>query len=98
MKMNDTKLTSSEEAQLFRLLDDYSRLQHQCFVSEMFLNDRKTEYVVCFRPVEAREDSANRYACEYLQVGVPEAKLVSHTGVLTASIIKELESELPGLC
>jgi hypothetical protein len=97
MSLNDTKLTPSEEAQLFRLLDDYSRLQYKCFVSELFLNKHKPEYTVCFRSTASREDSTNRYACRYLHIDEAEAKTVSRTGALTASIIIKLENELPEL-
>lgn len=87
-------MTTSEEARVFKLLDEYARKNHQCFVAEMFLNEEKNKYVVCFRPLAAGRDSANRFSCRYLNVEAPQAKMASEAGVLSSLAIAELDRKL----
>jgi hypothetical protein len=87
----------SSEEQLFKLLDDYSRTHHQCFVAEMFLNKTRTEYTVCFRPMGAEGDSSNPYACQYLRLKTEEAELAVQTNELSASMREMLGKELLNL-
>jgi hypothetical protein len=89
-------MTSPEEKQLFKLLDDYSRRHHQCFVAEMFLNDERTEYILCFRPTQVK-DSPNRYACQYLHLGISEANIAGQGNELGASMRALMDKELVSL-
>lgn len=59
-------MTASEQA-CFRVIDDYARKRHLCFLAEMFLDKHQTEYVLCFRPTEAANDP-DRYAGRYLRL------------------------------
>lgn len=47
-----------EEANFFKMLDEYARTRHRCFLlAEMDLNADQAHYALCFRPigVEAQE-------------------------------------------
>lgn len=85
---------TSEETQAFKLLDDYSRDQHRCFLTEMFLNEAKTAYRLCFRPTGAGRESPDRFAHRYLNFEVSEVKVAAQEGMLTASMTEELDKEL----
>ena len=79
---------------MFKLLNEYSRTRYECVVAEMFLTGDKTQYHVCFRPVAADRDSADRYACRYLQIAAEEAERMTALGALTGSLREELDREL----
>jgi hypothetical protein len=90
-------MTPSESAQAFRLLDEYSRKNHQCFVTEFDLrNDAGTEYLVCFRPTN-ESINPDQFACRYLKFRAAQFEPISQLGVLPISIIEELDKELPAL-
>ena len=46
-----------EETSCFKLLDGYSRSQHDCFLAEMFPDAAGTNYTLCFRPTGGSKDS-----------------------------------------
>jgi len=75
-----------EEAGFFELVDGYSRIQHHCFVAEMFLAKTQTEYVLCFRPVGVTRDSSEQHACRYLYVEAVAARTMGRTRTLDASM------------
>lgn len=84
-----------EETNCFKMLDEYARGRHRCFLAEMDLDADKARYSLCFRPAEAAKDSPNRYAYRYLYIGADE---VGATGqALPTSIIEMLDRELPTL-
>ena len=85
---------TAAEALIFRLLDDHVRTRHACFVSEFFPTRENTKYSVCFRPLKAPEDSPERYACRYLQVGMEEADQVAGSGALTGPLREQIDREL----
>ena len=85
---------TSEETRVFSLVDKYSRDQHCCFVTEMFLNEARTGYTLCFRPIGAEKDSPNRYACRYLHLEIAEVKIAAGEGKLTPSTTESLDKEL----
>jgi hypothetical protein len=85
---------TSEESRVFKLLDEYSRDRHNCFLSEMFLNEAKTGYTLCFRPVSAKPDSADRFAHRYLHFKVSEVKMAAEKEMLMDSVTEELDREL----
>ena len=82
--------------QSFRLIDDYAREHHQCFLAEMFLNRGQTEYMLCFRPTEAAKNS-DRYACRYLCFEISEISTVEQAQELNDSVKTLLDKELPNL-
>ena len=89
-------MTTPEYSRAFKLLDEYSRQNHQCFVAELFLGSNRIEYVVCFRPSN-ESINPDQFACRYLKIGTAQFELISQTGVLPISIIEELDKELPAL-
>jgi len=88
---------TSQYAQLFTLLNNYSRKHYQCFLAELFLNKDQSEYMLCFRPTGGNKESPNRYACRYLRIDVAEAGSAAQSGSLPPSIIEKLDLELPAL-
>jgi hypothetical protein len=78
----------------FRLLDLYSRSTHGCFVSEIFLNDARTEYTICFRPINADWNSPNRLDCRYLHLANHEVEKLNETKALTVSLTERIDSQL----
>jgi hypothetical protein len=90
-------MTSPEGKQLFKLLDDCSRRHHQCFLAEMLLNEERTEYILCFRPTQVGKDSPNRYACQYLHLGISEANIAGQGNELGASMRALMDKELVSL-
>ena len=88
---------TSEETRVFKLIDEYSRDQHRCFVTEMFLKEATSGYTLCFRPIATQRDSPNRYACRYLYLETGEVKPAAGQGELTASVIERLDKGLQAL-
>jgi hypothetical protein len=78
----------------FRLLNQYSRTAHACFVAEIFLNDAGTEYTVCFRPINADRNSPNRLDCRYLHLAKHEVETLNETKALTVALTDKIDSEL----
>ena len=89
-----SEMTSSEQAAVFRLLDEYSKKQHQCFVAEMFLNKPKDSYLVCFRPAAISIGAANSRDCVYVSISISEARAVAEAKVVGNAISRLLETEL----
>lgn len=90
-------MTSSEDGAVFKLLDSYSRNQHQCFVAEFDLDKAESYYRVCFRPTRVTKDSPNRYACRYLHIGISDIMEAVKRKELPASVVEQLDKELPSL-
>ncbi len=90
-------MTTSDRAIAFRLLDDYARSKHQCFVAEFDLDKAGLEYRVCFRPTCGSKGSPNRYACRYLHVGIRDVTEAVEKKELPASVVDLLDRELPSL-
>lgn len=92
-----TPMTSSEYSVFFKLLDDYCRAKHHCFVAELTFIDARDEYDICFRPTGVTRDSPNRYACRYLAFGISTLIEASQRKELPVSMTEQLDKELPGL-
>ena len=90
-------LTSSEGAVVFRLLDDYCRSKHRCFVAELDLDKAGRHYRVCFRPTGGTKHSPNRDAGRYLEIGIGCIMEVAEEKALPASITELLDRDLPSL-
>ena len=66
-------------------------------MTEMFLNDEESEYVLCFRPLGGRENIGKLSPCCYLQIAVREAMHLAHAKLLTEAIADELRERLSEL-
>ncbi len=86
---------TADETTCFKLLDQYSRTHHRCFLSEMFPTG--SEYALCFRPSEAKKEYASRYECRYLRMGAPEVNAAARNGTLLPSTTEMLDRELSTL-
>ena len=89
--------TLANESRTFTVLDDYARSKHQCFVAEMSLDKSGTEYVLCFRPTGASNDSSNRFACRYVTIQAALVDSIAETGTIQTSVADKLNSELLAL-
>jgi hypothetical protein len=88
---------SAAERKLFKLLNNYSKARHRCFLAEMFLDASGEEYILCFRPADAEMISTNRYACKYLRIPAEEGFAVAKAGLLSNEIVEMLDTDLPSL-
>lgn len=91
-------MTSPELVTAFRLVDEYSRNTHHCFVAEFF-KARKDDnsYALCFRPTGVSRDSPSRYECRYLQMVIGEIQEAASLSELPTSVKELLDRELPSL-
>jgi hypothetical protein len=80
----------------FELIDDYARKHHLCFLAEMFLSRSRTEYILCFRPTEAANNS-DPYACRYLRLESSAIGTLEREQKLNDSIKGSLDKELSNL-
>ncbi len=62
------KMTPARYSQFFGLLDEYARKKHKCFVSELFLKSSGAHYAACFRSTSSDRNSADRFACQYVEI------------------------------
>jgi hypothetical protein len=85
------------ESRFFKLLDSYARSEHRCLLTEMFLNDDESEYVLCFRPPNRQAGPEKPSSCCYLRIAVKEAMDSSHAKLLTRAIADELRERLSEL-
>jgi hypothetical protein len=93
-----SQLTRLEYATVFQLLDDFSRSKHQCFLAELFPNEGRAEYVLCFRPVNISRDSLDPMMFyRYLYISVVELRVAAESRVLPALIVEKLNQSLPSL-
>jgi hypothetical protein len=84
-----------EETNCFKMLDEYARSRHRCFLAEMDLNADKAHYTLCFRPTAVDKGSPNRYACRYLHIAAEKVGAAGKS--LPTSVIEMLDRELPTL-
>jgi hypothetical protein len=87
-------ITPSKEKAAFKLLDQYARSAHLCFVAEMFPNEAGTEYTACFRPVNTNRNSPNQFDCRYFRLSDHEVEALTETNALSASIADKIDNEL----
>jgi hypothetical protein len=90
-------MNSIGEARLFKLLDGYARSVHRCFVAELFLNEKDTSYMVCFRPTDGNSDSPHLYECRYLEIATHDAWIAVKAKMLPDSLAEQLDIGLAGL-
>lgn len=84
-------LTPEERTVCFKLLDEYARTKHRCFVTEFFLPVGTEVYFICLRPVES---ATRRQACKYVQFGTEEIRTVASSQCLPLSISNGLDEAL----
>lgn len=93
-----SQLTRSEYATVFRLLDDFSRRNHQCFLAELFPNESRAEYVLCFRPVTVSKESPDpMMSYRYLYISVVDLRVAAESQVLPVAMIEKLDQLLLGI-
>jgi hypothetical protein len=90
-------IMTPEATTCFKMLDEYSRTRHRCFLAEMDLNADKGIYALCFRPLAENRNSGDRYACRYLHIEVEDVRCTAHIQELPRAIIELLDTELPTL-
>lgn len=92
------QLTRSEYATIFQLLDNFSRSKHHCFLAEMFPNESRGEYVLCFRPVTVpRESPDPMMFYRYLYISVFDLRVAAASGELPFHVVEKLNQALLGL-
>jgi hypothetical protein len=93
-----SQLTQSEYAALFQLLDGFSRSKHQCFLAELFSNEGRAEYVLCFRPVTVSRALPDPMALyRYLHISIADLRIAAASQVLSVSIVEKLDQALSSL-
>ena len=91
-------MTPEEGAIAFKLIEDYSRSRHSCFIAEFFKPKKDdSNYLLCFRPTGGSKESPNRYACRYLRIEDEFILKAIHQNELPIEIARLLDAELPGL-
>lgn len=90
-------MNSADETIFFERVDEYARTNFRSFLTEMFLNEPKTEYTLCFRPIGVSRESPEHYACRYVRVPALEAALSVRQQLLTRPILESLTKPLEEL-
>lgn len=96
--MRKHQLTSEEYDRCFRLLDEYARRKHNCFVAELFFSAQVGRYFVCLRPTSVSSDSVDdpdRYACKYLEFEFEDLERMRSEESLPSSVAERLDEILP---
>jgi hypothetical protein len=60
----------------------------------LFFSEHDDAYVACFRPVKTCRDSADRYACRYLNIEIAEVREMTKIGLLPGSLANVIDEEL----
>ena len=81
----------------FKLLDEYARTRHQCFLTEMLPDRIGIQYSWCFRPIGVGKDDPNRHACRYLSIDVAEMTRSAAARCLSRDVTDKLDKELSSL-
>lgn len=79
-----------QEIGAFKLVDEYSRSKHNSFLAEMFLNDGKTEYVLCFRSLTTSRTGVARY----LRIPQRDLETLSSSHALPRFLSDQLDQQL----
>ena len=91
-------MTREESAIAFKLIDDYSRSNHSCFIAEFFKAKKDdSNYLLCFRPAAISKESPNRYACRYLHIEDHSITQAIQRMELPIEIRRLLDAELSSL-
>ena len=96
--MQSHKLTPEAYGRCFKLLDQYSRTNYNCFVAEFFFSSQVGRYFVCLRPTTVSSDSVDdpgRYACKYLQFEVEDVERMRSEKSLPPSVSERVDEVLP---
>lgn len=82
----------------FKLIDDYARSAHRCFLTEFFPTGKGEGcYLCCFRPLGAEINAANRYACKYVTVSADQIESILSNLCIPTSVAQMLDGELARL-
>lgn len=89
---------SPEDVSCFKLLDDYARSAHSCFLTEFFPTGKSEgSYLCCFRPLGTEIDAADRYACKYVAMSADQIESILSSECIPADVAETLDEELAGL-
>jgi hypothetical protein len=81
---------SPEQSHVFELLDRYAKDHYKYFVAEMDLNQSRSRYAVCFRPLAENDSDPDPYLCRYLYIDAEEVNAAHEQGTLTTAILADL--------
>ena len=79
---------------LFKIVDDYVRAEHACFVSECFVNQLRTEWVICVRPTNESARTLDRYACKYFRLTLQEVEELCTFNAISSALSSRIDREL----
>jgi hypothetical protein len=95
--MDMDKLTTEEHGLCFRLLDEYARSKHSCFISEFFSPMQSGSYTICFRSLGSKPNDSDNYSCKYLQLNVGELRKIVSEKSVPVVVAAKLDAALPTL-
>jgi hypothetical protein len=76
---------TSLESGFFRLLDSFAKSEYRCSLTEMWLRDERSEYVLCFRPVATGASPEKQQLCCCIEVDAREAMKSALSGLREAA-------------
>lgn len=82
---------TTDEAVFFKLLSEYARNRHRCFLAEMTLVATGAEYSLCFRPLT---DSNRVYDCKYLKVVTEQVTRTAGEARLKDAVLQQIDGAL----
>jgi len=85
------------EKRSFRLLDEYARNKHGCFITELFLDLDGLKYIVCFRPLKAAPKPHGCSPHRYLRFRANEVHAVNAGKPLSPDMVRLMDEVLPTL-
>lgn len=90
---------TEQETQGFRLLGDYARARHDCFLAEFWLKKGTSQYALCFRPASVKADDrdADVYACTYIHLEQSDVLAAAATRTLPQTAAEIIDTMLPSL-
>jgi hypothetical protein len=85
---------NQQYAVLFSAIDDYIKVEHNCFVSECFLNSSRTEWVICARPTNKNPRPLDIYACKYFRLTLEEVEELCASNGLSSARKSKIDNDL----
>jgi hypothetical protein len=86
-----------QNAAVFKVIDDYVRLEHRCFVSECDQNTSRAEWVICLRPTVDNTRPLDRYACKYFRLTQQEADELCKSNGLSPALKAKIDIDLQAI-
>jgi len=89
---------TGQETTFFKLLDEYARTRHQCFLTEMLPDfPDKLRYSWCFRPIGVGKGGPDQYTCRYLSIDAAEMAYSAGAHCLSRDVSDKSDKELSSL-